>query len=203
MTLQDLFLKIDKRKSKITLYKVYNIQSYEKPILDKPLEVDIGLDFFGTTPEASLEYVLKQNEALRNKMVEDIGTLLSDEFRSFFNDAPIDITQNPDDKDDFTVNFKEIWVDHGGKTAKQFAYVVSFTIPFTELERLPACYDAGHNLIEPPNCGRDIIALTLLDRDYEMGVKVYEMKSFHIKNTQKGCIVKDLEMQEVSPVPAK
>jgi len=210
MTLKDLIDQTDKRKSKITLYKVYNIQSGDVPILDKPLEVDTGLDVFGITPEGALEYLLKNNSVITEKMLDDVGKkfteLVYDGLSNLYNNQPFSVTQDEEDKDQFQVQFKELWIDGHGDTYRQYIYVVEFTFPITELERYPACYDAAHNLLPEdkiPETNKNQIALTLLDRQYEMGVHIYLLKSFHIKNGEKKITVKNIEMEEISPVPKK
>lgn len=217
MELHEFLDKVDRRKKDISLYKIYNISSRTGSDLREPLELNLAQDVFGVSPRAALEYEVQFNPngyglLLANDIIQSIQT--NDEnFFKFFNVLP-----DEEKKDYYKVTSKEY--PHATVTTTTMTpppdmpapewnhnimAVLDVAIPISELERLPACYDADHNQIPhgKVNLGPDLLELTLQDRQFSTKVVVYKLVSFGIqykKDKKDGSDIiklKDLVMEEI------
>ena len=199
MTLREYLASIDKRKNKVTLYRLYGVATTDKSLQHRALKVDTSSDIFAVTPEAAFEYIVYHDKGLLDWITGTLAQSLANGVASFsevLNFFSMD--KDAKEVDIMKPKLRDIeLVQDGLDTLGLVVYLVAFNIPVVELERLPPCYNLDGVAVDPPAVGPDMLVLTLRDREFTMDVNVYHLSSIAIKFDKNGAFrVKDLKFEE-------
>lgn len=196
MTLNELLDRSKKKKS-ISLYRIYtvgNIDEADIPILKTKSSGDI----FAISPKAAFEAMLDQNKDIREAIIQNTIDNVTDAFANFGN-MMSEIFDTPPlgqvDKANVSLNEDGEVTIMPGKSNQ--VYVVEFKFDSEELARLPQCYNMDGEELPARATGAGLIYLTILDREYEMNIKLYNITSIKIKSVKDKLVVDDITMELV------
>lgn len=190
MTLDSYLDSLDKRKQTTKLYKVWAAKLNKEPNEKDILEINTSLDVFGVTPAAAVanlfaggyQNAIDVGSQVLGQTVDAINRAITN--RAFSNVFGVQLDELDESKMVIEEHGENVFeVRNLATSTKTYSlYIAEISITVDELRRYPAAYTADGKAMDPTPVAteEDALYLTLLDRQYTIGMSAWKFDGFRI-----------------------